>query len=177
MVTWTDGEYQDPQMYVKGIEMKQSRMPPVMKEAMNNTISGILNGKTEVAITARNKNLIDSIMGGQIDPLKLCMKGKIERDLSNYKVLSGSSAGAAWANEYLGKGYRKGSFFLLTINDKGKYVAFDHPQDIEGITNIGYKILVDRFIIKKLMPYYDLAGWDAQPLENVKNGLGEVSWV
>jgi len=177
MVTWADGEYQEPQMYVKGIEMKQSRMPPIMKEAMNNTISGILNGKTERAITARNQALIDSIMGGRVDPLNLCMKGKIERDLSNYKVLSGSSAGAAWANEYLGKGYRKGSFFLVTINDKGKYVAFDEPKEIEGITKIGNRILVDRFIIKKVMPYYDLAGWDVQPLENVKNGIGQLLWV
>ncbi|MAR83303.1 MAG: hypothetical protein CMF55_00710 [Legionellales bacterium] len=177
MVTWADGEYQEPQLYVKGIEMKQSRMPPVMKQAMNNTITGILEGKSEIAITARNQSLIDSIMGGKIDPLELCMKGKIERDLSNYKVLSGSSAGAAWANENLGKGYRKGSFFLVSINDKGKYIAFDNPEELEGITKIGNKILVDRFIIKKLTPYYELANWDTQPLENVKNGLGDVLWI
>ena len=177
MVKWTDGEYHEPNIYVKGIEMKQSRMPPVMKEAMQHTIEGILNRKSENAVTMRNQGLIDAIMGGGIEPEKLCMKGKIEQDLNKYKVLSGSSAAANWANENLGKGYRKGSFFLVTINDKGKYIAFDNPKEIEGITNIGYKTLVDRFIIKKVSPYYNLAGWDTQPLENAKNGLGKLVWI
>ena len=65
----------------------------------------------------------------------------------------------------------------MTINDKGKYIAFDNPKEIEGITNIGYKTLVDRFIIKKVSPYYNLAGWDTQPLENAKNGLGQLVWI
>ena len=177
LVTWSEGEGHESQIYVKGIEMKQSRMPPVMKEAMNHTIMGILNGSDERAVTLRNEALIDTIMGGKMNPLKLCMKGKIERDLSKYKILSGSSAAAAWANEYLGKGYRKGSFFLVTINEDGRYIAFDKPEDIDGITNIGNRFLVERFIIKKLMPYYDLAGWDAQPLENAKNGVGEIAWI
>jgi len=177
MVSWSDGEHHDPQMYVKGIEMKQSRMPPVMKEAMNNTISGILNGDSEIRITARNQVLIDSIMGGKIEQEKLCMKGKIERDLSKYKVLSGSSAGAAWANEFLGKGYRAGSFFLVSINEDGKYIAFDDPKEIDGVTTIGSKVLVDRFIINKLQTYYDLAGWDIQPLINIRNGVDSLTWV
>lgn len=176
-VTWTDGDYHEPNIYVKGIEMKQSRMPPVMKEAMKNTITGILEGESEIAITARNQSLIHSIMGGKIDAKNLCMKGKIERDLSSYKTLSGSSAGAAWANEFLGKGYRAGSFFLVTINDKGKYIAFDDPKDIEGITSIGNRILVERFIIKKISPYYELAGWGTQPLLNAKEGVATKSWV
>lgn len=176
-VTWTDGEFHPPNIYVKGIEMKQSRMPPVMKDAMKNTISGILNDESEIAITARNLSLIHSIIRGKIDPLNLCMKGKIERDLSNYKVLSGSSAGAAWANEFLGKGYRKGSFFLVSINDKGKYIAFDDPKEIDGITEIGARVITDRFIIKKLLPYYDLANWNAQPLLNAKNGLDVKEWI
>ena len=176
-VAWSDGEYHEPNIYVKGIEMKQSRMPPVMKEAMNTTISGILNGEPEIRITARNLSLIDSILGGKIDPLELCMKGKIERDLSKYKVLSGSSAAAAWANEFLGKGYRGGSFFLVSINEDGKYIGFDEPSEIEGITNIGAKVMTDRFIIKKILPYYELAGWDAQPLLNAQNGLAMQQWI
>ena len=175
-VTWTDGEYHEPNIYVKGIEMKQSRMPPVMKEAMQNTISGILDGESENAVTQRNLFLIDTIMGGKIDTEKLCMKGKIEKDLSKYKTLSGSAAAASWANEFLGKGYRAGSFFLVSINEDGKYIAFDKPEDLDGVTNIGSKIMVDRFIIKKITPYYSLASWDVQPLLNAKNGI-TMQWM
>ena len=176
-VAWTDGDFHNPTLYVKGIEMKQSRMPPVMKNAMENTIAGILKEESEEAVTQRNVSLINSIIGGNEDIKNLYMKGKIERDLSKYKTLSGSSAGAAWANEFLGKNYRAGSFFLVSINEHGKYIAFDEPEDIQDITNVGYKILVDRFIIKKLLPYYSLAGWNAQPLLNAKNGIKISSWV
>jgi len=176
-VTWTDGEYHTPNIYVKGIEMKQSRMPKVMKDAMLDTITGILNRESEDATTQRISELITSVMGGKTPAKDLCMKGKIERDLSQYKVLSGSSAGAAWANEFLGKGYRAGSFFLVTLDDDGKYIAFDDPSEIEGIKSIGVKVLVDRFIIKKITPYFELAGWNTQPLQNAKNGLAHVEWV
>ena len=94
------------------------------------------------------------------------MKGRLSRDLSKYKTLSGPSAGAAWANEYLGKGYRKDSYFLTTLNDRGEYIAFDKPEEIKGLANIGYKHLLERFVIKKIEPYYELAGWDMQPLRN-----------
>jgi DNA polymerase elongation subunit (family B) len=176
-VSWTDGEYHEPNIYVKGIELKQTRMPTVMKEAMLNTITGILNGESEESTTNTISTLIESVMSGNTDAKDLCMKGKIERDLSKYSVLSGSSAGAAWANEHLGKGYRAGSFFLVTLDQNGKYIAFDDPSEIEGIKEIGTRVLVDRFIIKKILPYYALAGWDVQPLENAKNGLSKLSWL
>ena len=177
MVTWTDGEYHEPNIYVKGIEMKQSRMPPVMKAAMLDTITGILTNEQESAVTDRLSTMVDSVIKGETDPIDLCMKGKLERDISQYKVLSGSSAGAAWANEYLGKGYRKGSFFLVTLNENGKYIAFDNPKDVEDIETIGTKVMVDRFVIKKIKPYFDLAGWSTQPIENARNGLADMSWV
>jgi len=176
-VSWSDGEYHEPNIYVKGIELKQTRMPSVMKQAMQTTIEGILSGKSESEITDLNKQLVCDIMDGKVNPEELCMKGKLERDLSKYKVLSGSSAGAAWANENLGKGYRKGSFFLVSINDKGQYIAFDKPQDIDGITKIGVKILIERFILRKIIPYYQLASWDAQPIHNVACGIHRTEWV
>jgi len=176
-VTWTDGEYHDPNIYVKGIEMKQTRMPSVMKQAMQTTIEGILSGEDEKNVTNRNIKLVTDILDSRVDPKELCMKGKLDKDLSKYKVLSGSSAGAAWANEYLGKGYRKGSFFLVTINDKGQYIAFDKPSDIENVTKIGEKILIERFIIRKIIPYYELASWDAQPIYNAANQIKITQWV
>jgi DNA polymerase elongation subunit (family B) len=177
MTAWTDGSYHDPTLYVKGIELKQSRMPPIMKEAMTDTITGILNGKEESEVSDTLKNLITDVVDGNAEPTLLCMKGKLERDLSQYKVLSGSSAGAAWANEFLGKGYRAGSFFLVTLNDKGKYLAFDDPDEIDGVASIGYKVLADRFILRKIEPYFNLAGWSMQPLINAHRGVGNLAWV
>ncbi len=176
-VTWTDGQFHEPKMYIKGIEMKQSRMPPIMKEVMGNTIQMILDGKNELAVNDKLKPIITSIVNGTVDINSICMKGKLDRNLSDYKVLSGSSAGAAWANENLGKGYHSGSFFKVTLDDKGKYVAFDEPEDITGIVNIGYKILCERFVIKKVTPYYELMGWSTQPLINSMRGLGGLSWL
>ena len=173
-VTWTDGQFHEPKMYIKGIEMKQSRMPPIMKEVMGTTINNILIGSDELNNTEKINHLIDDVLQEKIDPINLCFKGKLNNDLSKYKVLSGSSAGAAWANEYLGKGYRKGSFFLVSINEKGDYIAFDDPQEINNIEKIGNKILLERFVLKKIQPYYNLMGWDIQPINNRINGIHNV---
>ena len=176
-VTWSDGEFHEPKMYIKGIEMKQARMPPIMKEVMGNTIQMILNGEQETTVNNILTPIIDSIVNGSIDVTELCMKGKLDKNLSDYKVLSGPSAGAAWANENLGKGYHSGSFFKVTLDDRGKYIAFDEPEDITGIVNIGYRILCERFVVKKVTPYYELMGWSTQPLINAMRGLGNVSWL
>ena len=173
-VTWTDGEFHEPKMYIKGIEMKQSRMPPIMKEVMGTTINNILIGTDEFNNTEKINTLIDDVLQEKIDPINLCFKGKLNSDLSKYKVLSGSSAGAAWANEYLGKNYRKGSFFLVTINENGKYIAFDNPSEINQIDKIGNKILLERFVLKKIQPYYNLMEWDVQPITNKINGIKNI---
>ena len=177
LVTWSDGEYHQPKSYFKGIELKQSRMPPIMKESMTDVIQGILTGESSNDVTLKLTSLIDKVVSKEVDPKDICMKGRLKQDLSKYKVLSGSTAGAAWANEYLGKNYRKDSYFLSTIDDAGKYIAFDDPSEIEGIKEIGYRILAERFIIKKARPYYDLAGWSTQPLLNSLEGVSGIVWL
>ena len=177
LTTWTDGEYHEPSLYVKGIELKQSRMPPVMKEAMKQTLGAMLSGRPEAAITKNLTSLIDEIVSGGCPIRDVCMKGKLEKSLGQYKVLSEGRAGAAWANEHLGKGYGAGSFFLVTLNSHGKYIAFDDPSEIEGIAEIGYRTLAEKFVVNKVIPYYEVMGWDYQPLHNALNGLSNTGWL
>ena len=176
-VTWSDGNFHDPNLYVKGIEMKQTRMPSIMKSCMTDVIDGILGNKDEQDITNLLQSLTVKVITGNIDKSELCMKGSLNKDISQYKVLSGTSAGAAWANEFLGKGYRNDSYFLVTLDDRGKYIAFDNPKEIEGKYNIGYKHLAQRFILKKIEPYYNIMGWDIQPIENSIEGIGHLTWL
>ena len=175
-VTWTDGSTHEPTLYVKGIELKQSRMPPVMKECMTTTIEGILANKEEEEITNTLQETISTILNGDYPLLELSMKGKLEKNLSEYKVLSGNSAAAAWANEFLGKGYSKGSYFRVLLDTNGKYIGFDEPEDI-GHIDIGFKVMCKRFIVDKVSPYYEMVGWSMQPLHNTLEGLGNMSWL
>jgi len=167
----------EPHIYIKGIELKQSRMPEVMKSVMKKVIESVLRGDDEEEVTEEISLLVESVVNGDIDAEDLCIKGHLKRDLDKYKVLSGPNAGAAWANENLGKGYRKGSYFLSTINDNGKYIAFDKPSEIRGIQTIGYRILAERFIVKKIAPYYEMMGWSLQPIENALNGVSGSFWL
>ena len=176
-VTWTDGNAHEPTLYVKGIELKQSRMPPIMKEVMSETINMILANRAEEEVNDMLIPIINSIVNEEISVDDLAMKGKLEKNLSEYKVLSGPSAAAAWANEYLGKGYRSGSYFKVILDDNGKYLAFDEPSDLDGIALVGYKTMCDRFVLQKLRPYYDMMGWSTQRLLNAYMGLGHLSWV
>ena len=176
-VVWTDGEWHDPTLYVKGIEMKQSRMPPVMKDAMQMVIEGILANRGKDYVQDNINDIILKVISGDAEPESLCMKGKLTKNISDYKVLSGPSAGAAWANEYLGKRYKSGDFFLTTIGEDGKYMAFDDPEEIKGLYKINYKEMADRFIVKKIQPYWEMMGWPTQPLFNMLEGKGNLVWL
>jgi DNA polymerase elongation subunit (family B) len=177
LVCWTDGEHHNPKRYVKGIELKQNRMPPVMKNAMGKVIDGILGGYAEVQITDPLVKTIENIIEAKIDPLDLCMKAKLTKNLNEYTTVGGMAAGAQWANRTLGKGYRGGDYFLVTIDPQGQYIAFDDPSEIEGIAEIGYRVMVDRFIIKKVLPYYEVVGWDVSPLYRAMDGKSQVAWL
>ena len=178
-VKWTDGEYHEiPQVYIKGIEVKQKRMFPVMKEVMGLTLTALLSdGGLEKQTTTKICQRINEILSGDIDSNQLCMMGKLERNLSSYKVLSGSSAGAKWANDTLGKGYRAGSHFKVSINTNGNYIAFDKIEDLDGFCEIGSRHIIERFIVRKVEPYYHLANWDIQPLYNAMNNIPSEGFI
>ena len=177
LVSWTDGFPHEPKRYVKGIELKQSRMPVVMKSAMGTVIDGVLEGQDADTVNGELCTLIEGIMEGRFADEDLCMKGKLSKNLSDYTSVSGPAAGAQWANRVLGKGYRGGDYFLCSINKDGKYIAFDKPSEIKGIEEIGKQVMVERFIIKKVEPYYAVVGWDIEPLRRAMNGKSKVVWL
>lgn len=176
-VSWENGQWLDePKLYVKGIELKQSRMPEIMKESMK-TVLQVLGGAGEGYVSSSLITLIDNVLTDEEPIENLCLKGKLERELHEYKVLSGSSAAAKWANETIGKNYRKGSFFSVALDKSGKYIAFDDPDDLQGVAQIGRRRVAEKFIFDKVSPYYEVLGWNKQPLENALNGVSEVSWI
>ena len=177
MTAWTDGEHHERKLYVKGIELKQNRLPPMMKEVMSFVIHGLLDGKAEYEMTGTLVGMLDSIMNQTVDVKSLCINARLQQNLDQYKVLGESRAGAAWANRVLGKGYRKGDSFLSIIDNNGSYIAFDDPKEIEGIAEIGYRHIAERFIIAKVQPYYESVGYDMQPLLNALNGVSGVNWL
>ena len=171
LVSWTDGEYHDPERYVKGIELKQSRLPKAMKNAMTKVIDGILAHEDESQITSYLTILIQNVVNKKVPVMDLTIKGKLSANLSKYAVLSEARAGAKWANDNLGKGYKKDDYFLASINKYGEYIAFDDPSEIEGITEIGYEHMARKYIFDKVLPYYEVMGWDYIPLENALRGI------
>jgi DNA polymerase elongation subunit (family B) len=176
-VTWTDGEHHEPQYYVKGIESKQGRMPEAMKEAMGMTINSILDGASEATVTGNVCDYIHRLVEKEIPIDDLKMKGKLRRDLHKYRSISGSAAAAMWANKNLGKEYRGGDYFWCLLDDSGQYIGFDKVEELPKSVRIGYKVFVERFVIKKLQPYYEITGWDLGPLQLAMNGRKQAEWL
>ena len=176
-VSWTEGEAHPAQIYVKGIEMKQGRLPKCMKNALKTVIEGILLDEDSAQITSSLDSLVSNIVDGVIPVDELCIKAKLNKNLSEYRVLGEARAGAQWANTHLGKGYRKDDYFLTTLNEEGEYIAFDDPTEVEGIAQIGYRHLAERFIVDKVKPYYEVMGWDIMRIENALNGISKMDWI
>ena len=147
-----------------------------MKTAMGQVIDGILQGESQESITYCLTKTISDVVGRRVSIADLTIKAKLKDNLSKYKVLSEARAGAKWANDNLGKGYKKDDYFLCSLNTDGEYIAFDDPAEIAGITEIGYEHMARKFIYDKVLPYYEVMGWDYMPLENALRGISG-SWL
>jgi len=176
-VNWVDGEYVEPQFYLKGMEIKQSRMPPVMRETVGNVLRGMLEKKEPKVVIDEVCDTITNIMQNKVPLEDLSMKGKLTKDLADYASVSGAAAGAKWANDYLGKGYRKGDFFKTLLDADGRYIAFDKPSEIPDWVSIGYHHIVQRFVLDKVEQYFTIAGWSMVDLENARDGKSGVEWL
>ena len=137
----------------------------------------MLDGAEQQQVDDNLIQIIKDTLEGRMDGDQLFMRGKLKKNLDKYDTLSGPAAGAAWANKHLGKGYKSGNYFNVAINDQGKYIAFDDPKELDGITKIGYRTMVDRFIVKKVIPLYEVVNWNPQQIINCMNGLGDTQWL
>ena len=176
-VIWTDGAYHEPDYYVKGIEVIQARMPEAMKESMMMTLRAMLDGKPESILTGELCEYIHKVVDGEVPAQDLAIKGKLKRNLWQYKSISGSAAAARWANENLGKDYKKGDYFWTLFDESGNYIGGDSVEEIMGKAQIGYRVFAERYILKKVEPLYEIAGWDMHPLNDALNGRAPVEWL
>jgi len=175
-VTWTDGQYHEPQYYYKGLELKQARMPKAMKQAMDKTLRGILDGADRQQIDSELISLIKRGNAGELGE-DLLQIGKLKMPLSRYKSISGATAGVLWAKDNLNRRYEPGDTFFTAIGAGGQYFAFDKLSDLQGVAKIDWSEMTERFIINKACDIYDLVEWDTQPLWNAHRGIGNVQWL
>ena len=176
-VVWTDGQYHEPDYYVKGIEVIQARMPQAMKESMMMTLRAMLDGTPESALTGQLCEYITKVVDGEVPAQDLAMKGKLKRNLWQYRTIGGSAAAALWAKENLGKEYKKGDFFWTLFDESGKYIGGDSVDEIMGKATIGYRVFAERYILKKVQPLYEIAGWNMHPLTDALNGRKPTEWL
>lgn len=176
-VMWTDGVHHEPDYYVKGLELIQARMPEAMKTVMMETLTTMLDGATEGALNEKLSDYIHDMVEGRIPCADLAIRGRLKRDLNQYKSISGVAAGAAWANENLGKKYRKGDYYWCLLDEDGRYIGGDTVEEIEQNAAIGYRHFVERFVLEKVQPLYEIAGFNISPLYDAMNGRAPVEWL
>ena len=177
-VVWSEGKHlEEPDYYVKGIELKQSRLPPAMKTTMLTVLRGILDGRTQDEVSESLSTLIDDVVNERVPLEDLMIRGSLSRPLGDYASISGASQGALWANTHLNKSYGEGDYFHCILTDTGEYVAFDEPEEIDGIVEVGFTEMATRFIVKKARDLYDVVGWDYTPLESALRGTSGVTWL
>jgi len=178
-VVW-EGSYNDePDYYIKGMELIQARMPRAMKQATMRVLKGILDGEGEGSINDDLTTLITKYVKGE-DSSSLFIKTTLKRNLWDYKVLSGPAAGAEWAFHNLGCELSAGDDFIVALDNRGRYIGFPdmtYLPDVKQKATIGYQMMVEKFIVNKANDLYEIVGWDSQPLYNALRGVAEVEWI
>ena len=179
-ITWADGEYlSEPDYYVKGIEVIQARMPPAMKKTIMRVLKGMLDGESKDSLEDDIFTRIEAYVAGDSWE-DLLMQGKLKKNLWEYKVLSGPTAGAEWALYNLDHEFSVGDSFLVALTKNGKYVAFPNLEwlpKVKDKVDIGYKVMTKKFIVDKAQDLYEVVGWDYQGLHNALEGHAKVAWL
>ena len=49
--------------------------------------------------------------------------------------------------------------------------------DVKAKTNLGYKVMVERFVVNKARDLYEVVGWNYQNLYNALEGKGDLQWL
>ena len=137
----------------------------------------MLDGKSEQWVNDKLCGIIHDMVDGNITLDELKQKGKLKKDLKDYRTIGGSAAGALWANTNLGKEYRKGSYFWLLIDSSGRFIAFDSVGELPKNIAIGYEVMIERYIIEKVKPFYEIASWEMNQLYDAKKGRKTVEWL
>jgi hypothetical protein len=105
------------------------------------------------------------------------MVGKLTKPLSSYRTLGGPVAGVKWAQDTLGLEFEVGGFYLAGINRRGRYMAFHRLSDIDGVDEVDWAEMTERFIVNKARDVYALVGWDTTALTNAMRGIGRLEWL
>ena len=179
-VVWADGEWLgEPDYYVKGIELIQARMPTAMKSALMRILKGMLDGEEQQNINKDLTEMITHYLDGK-DCEDLFMRTTLKKNLWEYKVLSGPSAGAEWAYHNLDYELSKGDDFIIALDNRGKYIGFpslDYLPAVEKRATIGYRMMLEKFVVDKANDLYSIVDWDSQPLYNALDRKGMVMWL
>ena len=179
-VLWTDGVWlSEPDYYVKGIEMIQARMPTAMKSALMRVLKGMLDGEEQENINDDLTDMIDHYLEGK-DCEDLFMKTTLKQNLWKYKVLSGPSAAAEWALRNLDYELMEGDDFIIALDERGRYLGFPTLEWLPIVkekATVGYRMMLEKFIVSKADDLYRMVGWDSQPLYNALDRKGLVEWL
>ena len=178
-IIWDGEDLEEPDYYIKGIEIIQARMPKVMKVSLKGVLQSMLDGVDEKSITDELCSLIKKYVGEE-DVEDLFMKTTLKRNLWDYTTLSGTSAAADWAFTNLNCEIEKGNDILIALNDRGQYIGFPDMTwlpDVKTKTNLGYRVMVERFVVNKARDLYEVVGWNYQNLYNALEGKEDLVWL
>ena len=179
-VVWADdGWLSEPDYYVKGIELIQARMPTAMKSALMRILKGMLDGEQQQNINDDISTMISHYLEGE-NCEDLFMHTTLKKNLWEYKVLSGPSAAADWAYRNLDYELGEGDDFIIALDNRGKYIGFptlDYLPSVQEKTTIGYRMMLEKFVVNKADDLYGVVGWDSQPLYNALDNKGLLVWL
>ena len=108
------------------------------------------------------------------------MRTTLKKNLWEYKVLSGVSAGAEWAYHNLDYELKSGDDFIVALDNRGKYLGFptlDYLPKVKEKATIGYRMMLEKFVVDKANDLYSIVDWDSQPLYNALDGKERVLWL
>ena len=191
---WKDGKYLEEEEFVAtGFSMKRISASPISRKFQTDMLKMWANQEKEHVMVDIGNKLYNKIAKGKVPISDIIRRGRIKRELEEYKSIAGGIAGVCYYNQhinpmnpiidsyiYIQCAQINGPQYVLLPNGKERkasYVSFKEIKELTDDYIIDWHIYAENIVIKKAKPIFDAMGWDMNRLRKDENQLELHRWI
>ena len=188
-LSWKDGEFLDEdKFFVMGFEMKKSNETKIAKNFQENLLKKVASFVDKDEIIAYCNEEYARVIKGEPDLKEISKRSRLRRNIEDYDMIAGGSAGIVYHNQQgLGKIKKGDAYYYFKVRNsdldekcyivKGQsksceYISFLKFKDIEGKFTPDWEFIANGEIIKKAVLVFDSMEW---PIKLIKKDINQTT--
>jgi DNA polymerase elongation subunit (family B) len=193
-ISWKDGKFlEEPEFIVTGFSMKRIAENKIGRKFQETLLKMWTSESSKEDIVEYCIKMYNDVMKGRIPIEKIVKRGRIRKDLDEYKTYSSGIAGVCYYNQHIDQNnpitdsfiYLKCSFidgpqYVIFPNGserKATYVSVKELKELDEKYIPDWNYYTNLSIVKKAKPIFDAMNWDINLITLDENQRSLREWL